>query len=226
MPGIGPAQSYSGPGGAQASSPGIGQVAGSNPAHGGGFGPPGNPLVGQAPTPPPGYGQPLRSAPGFPARPPEVGTKSFDGFAAANSGPRAGQPPAGQQGANPPGITVDSSYPAVSFMLSLVQPKIFVNGQPVPHARWGQTHVPVGPGQYHVRVVTPWLTEMGPAEIQVPVTPGAGSKVYYKPPAVIFLKGAIGQEPQKTPGMLFMLLPFAALALVFLLMIVLAVAGA
>lgn len=120
---------------------------------------------------------------------------------------------------------MDSSYPAISFMLSLVTPKIFVNGQPVPHARWGQTHVPVGPGMYHVRVVTPWLTEMGPAEMQVPVQPGSGSKVYYKPPAVIFLKGAIGPEPQKTPGMLFMLLPFAALGLVFLLMFALALLG-
>ncbi|WP_280303416.1 hypothetical protein [Nocardia neocaledoniensis] len=120
---------------------------------------------------------------------------------------------------------MDSSYPWISFMLSLVKPKIFVNGQPVPHARWGQTHVPVGPGQYHVRVVTPWLSEMGPAEMQVPVGQGPGSKIYYKPPAVIFLKGAIGAEPQKTPGMLFMVLPFAALALVFLLMFVLILVG-
>ncbi|UGT52798.1 hypothetical protein [Nocardia asteroides] len=173
--------------------------------------------MGQAPTPPPGFGQPLQSAPGFPPRPPEVGTRSFDGFAAARSGPQVGPPPAAQQAANPPGITVDSSYLWTAFMLSLVKPKIFVNGQPVPTARWGQTHVPVGPGQYHVRVVTPWLFDMGPAEIQVPVNPGAGTKVYYKPPAAMFLKGAIGPEPQQTPGLVFVWLPFVAVAVLFVL---------
>ncbi|MFC4124141.1 hypothetical protein [Nocardia rhizosphaerae] len=126
---------------------------------------------------------------------------------------------------NPPGITIDSSYLWTAFMLSLVSPKIFVNGQPVPTARWGQTHVPVGPGQYHVRVVTPWMFDMGPAEIQVPVNPGPGTKVYYKPPAAFFLAGAIGPVPQRTPGLAFVWLPVAALVAVVAAVVVLAVAG-
>ncbi|MEV0061091.1 hypothetical protein [Nocardia sp. NPDC050718] len=130
-----------------------------------------------------------------------------------------------QQGTNPPGLTVDSSYVWASFMLALVKPKIFVNGQPVPDARWGQTHVPVGPGQYHVRVVTPWLFDMGPAEIQVPVGPGPGSKVYYRSPAAVFFQGAIGWEPQKTPGVIFLWLPFAVLGVFFLLTLLLVLLG-
>ncbi|MGW6727884.1 hypothetical protein ACWF9G_18420 [Nocardia sp. NPDC055029] len=120
---------------------------------------------------------------------------------------------------------VDSSFSWASFMLALVKPKIFVNGQRVPDARWGQTHVPVGPGQYHVRVVTPWLFDMGQAEIQVPVGQGPGSKVYYRSPAVFFFKGAIGWEPQKTPGLILTLLPGAVTAVLFLLVFVLILVG-
>ncbi|MFE6922785.1 hypothetical protein ACFVAV_17230 [Nocardia sp. NPDC057663] len=103
-------------------------------------------------------------------------------------------------------------------MMALVKPKIFVNGQRVPDTRWGQTHVPVGPGQYHVRVVTPWLFDIGQAEIQVPVGQGPGSKVYYRSPAAIFVKGAIGWEPQKTPGLIFVWLPWAGVAVLSVLM--------
>ncbi|MGW6424174.1 hypothetical protein ACWF82_15995, partial [Nocardia sp. NPDC055053] len=137
-----------------------------------------------------------------------------------------GQGTSGQaQGPNTPGLIVDATFVWTAFMLALVKPKIFVNGQPVPDTRWGQNHVPVGPGQYHVRVVTPWLFDMGPAEMVAPVGPGPGSTVYYKPPAVFFFKGAIGPEPQKTPGLILTLLPGALAAVLFLLMFVLILVG-
>ncbi|MEU5406233.1 hypothetical protein [Nocardia asteroides] len=118
---------------------------------------------------------------------------------------------------NPPGLVVDASYLWTAFMLALVKPKIFVNGQRVPDTRWGRNHVPVGPGQYHVRVVTPWLFDMGPAETVVPVGAGPGSTVYYRSPAVFFLNGAIGDGPQKTPGLVLALLPGAVALVLFLL---------
>ncbi|MFF0541612.1 hypothetical protein ACWEVD_17830 [Nocardia thailandica] len=136
------------------------------------------------------------------------------------SGPRgaAGEPA-------PPGLTVDASYFPLAFMLALVKPKIFLNGQPVPHAQWGPTHIPVGPGQYHVRVVTPWLIDMGPAQTQVVVTDGPGARVYYRSPAAMFFNGAIGPVPQKTPGMPLMIALMALPLVIVLLSIVLAVAG-
>ncbi|MEV6063619.1 hypothetical protein AB0L62_26755 [Nocardia asteroides] len=112
---------------------------------------------------------------------------------------------------------MDASYVWTAFMLALVKPKIFVNGQRVPDTRWGRNHVPVGPGQYHVRVVTPWLFDMGPAQAVVPVGAGPGSTVYYRSPAVFFFNGAIGDRPQKTPGLVLTLLPGAVVLVLFLL---------
>lgn len=117
--------------------------------------------------------------------------------------------PQGQYGAygpqfqpqpGPQGIVVDASYFPLGFMLALTGPKIIVNGMEVPMAKWGQTHVPVGPGQHHVRIATKWLWDMGPAEITVPVAEGHTTHVYYKSPAIAFINGAIGPVPQTAPG--------------------------
>ncbi|MGW6335076.1 hypothetical protein [Nocardia rhamnosiphila] len=186
-------------------------------------GPPGGPQPWGAPPPgqpPQGYGQP-------PAQPQYA------------SGPYAqptGQPPAqfgpgGQPGPygqppqaapnDPPGITVDCSYTPMAFLLAITKPKITVNGQRVPNTRWGANHIPVGAGQYHVRVATPWLFDMGPADVAVPVQPGQAVRYYYRTPALIFLNGAIGPVPQKTPGMVVMYVIWAFVALIFLLNILL-----
>ncbi|MEV3962939.1 hypothetical protein AB0M34_18880 [Nocardia sp. NPDC050193] len=182
-------------------------------------GPQGGPQPWGAPPPgqpPQGFGQP-------PAQPQYA------------SGPYAqptGQPPAqfgpgGQPGPygqppqaapnDPPGITVDCSYTPMAFLLAITKPKITVNGQRVPNTRWGANHIPVGPGQYHVRVATPWLFDMGPADVAVPVQPGQAVRYYYRTPALIFLNGAIGPVPQKTPGIVVMYVIWAFVALIFLL---------
>ncbi|QIS08138.1 hypothetical protein [Nocardia arthritidis] len=143
-----------------------------------------------------------------------------------------GQPPAqfGQQGGqfgqpnDPPGLTIDASYLPMSFMLALVKPKIRINGQPVPVTQWGPNHIPVGPGTYDVWVATPWMFDMGPAQTQVQVGPGQGTRVYYRTPALIFLKGAIGPVPQKTPGAIAMLIVFALLIVLIFLPTLLAMA--
>lgn len=121
------------------------------------------------------------------------------------------------QPADPPGITIDASYSIWTFLLALTKPKILVNGQRVPNTRWGANHIPVGPGQYHVRVTTPWLFDMGPANVTVPIAEGQATRFYYKAPVVIFLNGAIGPVPQKAPGMLFLYIVWALVAVMFLL---------
>ncbi|WP_245559741.1 hypothetical protein [Nocardia asiatica] len=177
------------------------------------------PQVGQPP-----YGQP---APQFGQPAPQYGQPQPYGAPQQFGQPQPyGQPQqfAPQQGygqpADPPGITIDASYSVWAFLLALTKPKILVNGQRVPNTRWGANHIPVGPGQYHVRVATPWLFDMGPANVTVPIADGQAARFYYKAPVVIFLNGAIGPVPQKAPGMLFLYIVWALVGLMFLLNIV------
>lgn len=213
----------------QQSSPGVPQV-GWAPA--GQQSSPAMPQMGWAPA-----GQqsapaiPQQSSPGYPQQgAPAAGQQSAPGYV-----PQGGYP-AGPQGypqqgypatqalpqqslpqPDPPGLTVDASYSPFAFLLAITKPKIQVNGQQVPVTRWGPNHIPVGPGQHHVRVSTPWLFDMGPATATVPVQPGNGTRVYYKAPVVILLNGAIGPVPQKAPGLLFLYITWGLVALIFLL---------
>ncbi len=183
----------------------------------------------QVPQPP--YGQAAPQQPyGAASRQPmpqPYGPQSYGQQPPYGAQPQYGQVPQHVPPA-PPGITVDASYEWFSFMLGLLtKPKIRVNGHQVPITRWGENHIPVGPGTHHVWVATPWLFDMGAAQLPVQVTPGPGARVYYKPPAVVFLNGAIGLGPQKTPGVLFVFLPFVIIAVFVLLILILAlVAGA
>ncbi|MBF6478113.1 hypothetical protein IU408_08135, partial [Nocardia cyriacigeorgica] len=93
-------------------------------------------------------------------------------------GPGAQAPAAGQgMPGDPPGLTVDASYTPLAFLLAITKPKIIVNGQQVPNTRWGANHIPVGPGQHHVKVSTPWLFDMGPATTAVPVAEGQAARL-------------------------------------------------
>ncbi|WP_245665250.1 hypothetical protein [Nocardia sienata] len=182
-------------------------------------GPQGGPQPWGAPPPgqpPQGFGQPAAQpqyASGPYAQPPGQPPAQFG--PGGQPGPY-GQPPLAAPN-DPPGITVDCSYAPIAFLLAITKPKITVNGQRVPNTRWGANHIPVGPGQYHVRVTTPWLFDMGPADVAVPVQPGQAVRYYYRTPALIFLNGAIGPVPQKTPGMVVMYVIWAFVALIFLL---------
>ncbi|MFD0362053.1 hypothetical protein ACFQZZ_11445 [Nocardia sp. GCM10030253] len=190
----------------------------------------GQPPVSQPQIPQPAYGQPV-SQPHIPqpayAQPaygqpqaPQFGQQPAYGQPYGQPAPQfAQQAPYGAPPA-PPGITVDASYSVWTFLLALTKPKILVNGQRVPNTRWGQNHIPVGPGQYHVKVTTPWLFDMGPATVTAPIAEGQGTRFYYRAPVVIFLNGAIGQVPQKTPGMVFLYITWALTALIILLNIV------
>lgn len=182
------------------------------------FAPPGAPQVGQPSFP----GAPGGVYPSGPPPGPYGQPAQFGGRPAPHGGPGAPYAPAGQQFGQPnpadsSGLVVDASYMPLTFILALTKPKILVNGQPVPNTHWGVNHIPVGPGQYHVRVSTPWLFDMGPAETTVPVNPGPGAKLYYRTPAIFFINGAIGPVPQKTPGMVAVYVVYAVAALLILL---------
>ncbi|WP_281906049.1 hypothetical protein [Nocardia cyriacigeorgica] len=189
---------------------------------------PGQPMPGRPPMPPTPngappfpqggpYGQPPQGMPpqGMPpqGRPPMPGGQPPMPYGAPGAHAPAGQ---GLPG-DPPGLTVDASYTPMAFLLAITKPKIIVNGQQVPNTRWGANHIPVGPGQHHVKVSTPWLFDMGPATTAVPVAEGQAARLYYRAPALIFLNGALGPGPQKTPGMVFVYISWACAALLILL---------
>ncbi|WP_280468448.1 hypothetical protein [Nocardia cyriacigeorgica] len=202
------------------------------------FAAPGAPAYGQPPMPghpapgqpmpygrPPGQPVPNGPAPfpqGGPYGQPPQGQSPYGQPPVPNGQP---QMPYGAQGGpvgqglpgDPPGLTIDASYTPMAFLLAITKPKIHINGQQVPNTRWGANHIPVGPGQHQVKVSTPWLFDMGPATTVAPVSEGQAARIYYRAPALIFLNGAIGPAPQKTPGMVFIYISWAFAALMFLL---------
>jgi hypothetical protein len=120
---------------------------------------------------------------------------------------------------------LDASFMPLAWVFYLTGPKIFVNGQQVPGARWGATHIPVGPGQHHVRVATKYLWDVGPAEAVVPVAEGQSTKVYYRSPTMVGMRGAIGPVPQRTPGIVFTYIMLGVAAFFILISVLLAAAG-
>lgn len=158
------------------------------------YGPP-QPGYGQ---PPAGYGPP---AGGYPQQSGGYPQGSPGGYPAPYGGPMA--PQGAQFPPPPPGmgrILVDTSYTPLAFILGLTGPTIAINGQPRP-MKWGRVPIDLPPGQYHVHVHTRYLMDLGPAEAVLPVTAGQTTPVFYRAPAVMFINGAIGPVPQKTPGM-------------------------
>ncbi len=178
---------------------------------------------GAPPVPPQPYGQPPANPHGgqpYPGQPP-MGAP-YGGRPGPQGQFGAYGPPQFQPQPGPQGIVVDSSYFPLGFMLALTGPKIIVNGMEVPMAKWGQTHIPVGPGQHHVRVATKWLWDMGPAETTVPVAEGHTTHVYYKSPAIAFINGAIGPVPQAAPGALVSYISLGVVGVLILLQLLLA----
>jgi hypothetical protein len=125
------------------------------------------------------------------------------------------QPPT-QQGVGR--LVVDSSYAGGAFILGATGPTIEINGQPV-RANWGQWPLDLVPGNYHVRVFTRYLGQFGSAQLNVTVYPGQQVTVFYRPPAVIGMGGAIGFTPQKTRGMAALLVFMGVLFLFWMIIL-------
>lgn len=113
-------------------------------------------------------------------------------------------------------VMVNTAYFPLGFFLAFTGPTVTINGheQQVP---WGWSPIDLPAGQYHLRVHTRYLGQLGPAELNVVVYPGQTVPVYYKAPAVMGVRGAAGFTPQQTPGMI----PMIALTLLSVLFLVL-----
>jgi hypothetical protein len=97
-------------------------------------------------------------------------------------------------------LVVHSSYPWLGFLFALTGVKVEINGQPA-KVPWGQAPFDLPAGNYHLRVSARWFGVFGTAELPVVVYPGQLVTVYYRPPSLKWMRGAIGFTPQKSPGM-------------------------
>jgi len=119
-------------------------------------------------------------------------------------------------------IVLDCSYNKLGFFLAFTGPHIRIDGYGR-DAEWGRTPIPLPPGNHMVEVHTRYMGEMGKAGMVVAVQPGQQVPVFYRAPAAIFFSGAIGHQPQPTPGIWLSWVLFAVAALVIVLVIVMTI---
>ena len=97
-----------------------------------------------------------------------------------------------------------------------VSPRAEINGHTVP-LNWGVNHIPAQPGVHNIHIYMPWIWRYGKADITVDNRHAPAPPVYYATPYINFVKGAIGLEPVKNPGLLgFLLVILVPVALVLL----------
>ncbi|MEV4643912.1 hypothetical protein [Saccharopolyspora sp. NPDC049357] len=192
--------------------------------------PPGqSPYPQQGAQVPPGYGPPSGPMPqqpmpqGYPQQqgyPPQGYPQQGPGY--PQSGPMPQMPPQQMQQQVPPHqqmpqqqmppqfpppppgmgrLLIDCSYHWLMLAFLLFKPQVTINGQPGPVLTWGKNPIDLPPGQHQIRVHVNYLWKVGYATAVIPVGAGQQLDVYYKPPAMVFMDGAIGPTPQDTPGL-------------------------
>jgi hypothetical protein len=89
-------------------------------------------------------------------------------------------------------IEVRTSFFFLAFILHFCKVYVALNGQPA-QQRWGTVAIPVAPGRYTVEAWTNYFIapEMGRNGVVVDAMPGTVTRVRWKAPWLIFLKGSI-----------------------------------
>jgi hypothetical protein len=89
-------------------------------------------------------------------------------------------------------IEVKTSFFFLAFVLYLCKPRVAINGHESIQA-WGTVAIPVPPGQYQVEAWTNYLLapQMGRNGVVVDAAPGTVTRVHWKAPWLVFLKGSI-----------------------------------
>jgi len=119
-----------------------------------------------------------------------------------------------------PAVTVPSSSLTIVTKApplgAFSTPRAEINGQPVP-LNWGTNPIGAPPGVHTINIHVPWLWQSGKAQITVDNSSGPAPTVYYAMPYLAFMRGAIGLQPVKNPGLLgfiaIFVVPLLALAL-------------
>ncbi|WP_244929993.1 hypothetical protein [Nocardioides sp. W7] len=152
----------------------------------------------------------------------DLATTTHDGHPAGQAGRVTipAQPPYSPQQPPPPptgwvALTVQGSW----MTNSLIPPKVWMNGHPVP-VRYGDNPVPVHPGRLRIDVRCTWLREYGQATIDIDVAPGQTVPVFYAAPLHQFSRGRIGPERQKRPGVLALVVTLSVVVAVIVALVV------
>ena len=112
-------------------------------------------------------------------------------------------------------IAVTARFIPLAWIFFFIRPAVAVDAVPVPGS-WGRTVLPVVPGPHRVQVYVPYFLppRVGRVETIVTVQPGQTVELEYRAPAWLFARGALGTPPQRYPGLLFLIIVFAAVALI------------
>lgn len=89
-------------------------------------------------------------------------------------------------------IEVTTSFHFLAFILYLCKPRVAINGHESTQ-RWGAVAIPVPPGRYQVEAWTYYMLapQMGRNGVIIDVAPGTVTRVRWKAPWLVFLKGPI-----------------------------------
>ncbi|MGH8793902.1 MAG: hypothetical protein ACRDXX_14815 [Stackebrandtia sp.] len=118
--------------------------------------------------------------------------------------PGYGQQPPQGSGSGGGWITVEAKFFILAWILFFIKPKIFVDGQQMPDAKWERNTFSVAPGQHTVHCSTPFLWDWGKADLVVQVGPGQHTALEYRSPVFLFSPGSLGPPPQKYNGWLIL----------------------
>ena len=125
-----------------------------------------------------------------------------------------GHQPGTPQGGYGPEGTIALTLQGSVLTSNMLTPKVFIDGYPVP-ASYGLNRLPVPAGRHTVSAEATWIVRYGQASYDVDVPPGQTVPVFYVAPMVQFLKGRMGPEKQKRPGLwAFVLLIVVIVAIV------------
>ncbi len=107
-----------------------------------------------------------------------------------------------------------------NVMVSMITPSVTIDGYPV-NVSYGENTIPVHPGQHLLAAQAQWMWTYGQAQHPFAVGPGEVADLWYAPPALTFMKGAMGPQKQSIPGLVALFGILGGLVLLILLMVVL-----
>lgn len=84
-------------------------------------------------------------------------------------------------------------------MITLIDPKVLINGYPMP-VRNGDNVLPIIPGTHRLEIYAQWVWRYGQAERRLDLVSGQTVELWYAPPVLTFLRGALGETKQRHPG--------------------------
>lgn len=137
-----------------------------------------------------------------------------------------GQPATGDFGVGPDGRPL----PPPAFlrlhvqsnpMITLLRPRVLIDGYPIP-VRNGDNVLPIIPGPHQLEVYAQWLWRYGNAERRLDLVSGQTVELWYAPPVLTFLRGALGETKQRHPGKAVFLSALLLMLVVGLLVVTLA----